>query len=236
MDTNQSTNFRPSRNSNPQVPNFMMPMSPFMLPANYNYHQNVSTKQIAEEVRRAQVNQVQKQNLELFWNQQLLEMHTTTVGKSQHQLPLARVKRIMKSDEDVKMISSDTPILFSKASELFIMELTLRSWMQTQECKRRTVQRCDIARAIHSDELFDFLQDVVPFTPDCQEEDESAAGKTAEGNESSTSAAEALNLDPMNNLSNDMISSMLQEVPPPFLFDRSIMSPFEFQLHFPPQV
>jgi nuclear transcription factor Y gamma len=32
-----------------------------------------------------------------------------------YNLPLARVKKIMKSDEDVRMISAEAPILFSKA-------------------------------------------------------------------------------------------------------------------------
>jgi nuclear transcription factor Y, gamma len=41
-------------------------------------------------------------------------------------LPLARIKRIMKSDEDVRMISAEAPVLFAKACELFIMELTMR--------------------------------------------------------------------------------------------------------------
>ena len=47
-------------------------------------------------------------------------------------LPLARIKKIMKSDEDVRMISAETPILFAKACEMFIMELTLRSWQYTE--------------------------------------------------------------------------------------------------------
>ncbi|CAA9996342.1 unnamed protein product [Nesidiocoris tenuis] len=42
-------------------------------------------------------------------------------------LPLARIKKIMKLDEDVKMISGEAPVLFAKAAELFIQELTLRS-------------------------------------------------------------------------------------------------------------
>ena len=33
----------------------------------------------------------------------------------QQQLPLARIKKIMKSDEDVRMISSEAPILFALA-------------------------------------------------------------------------------------------------------------------------
>ena len=39
-----------------------------------------------------------------------------------------------------KMISAEAPILFAKACELFILELTLRAWMHTDENKRRTLQ------------------------------------------------------------------------------------------------
>jgi nuclear transcription factor Y gamma len=55
-------------------------------------------------------------------------------------LPLARIKKIMKLDDDVKMISAEVPILFAKAAELFIQELTIHSWLQTEESRRRTLQ------------------------------------------------------------------------------------------------
>ena len=58
----------------------------------------------------------------------------------QQELPLARIKRIMKLDDDVKMISSEAPALFSKAAEIFITELTLRAWIHTEDNKRRTLQ------------------------------------------------------------------------------------------------
>lgn len=61
------------------------------------------------------------------------------------------------------MISADTPILLSKACELFILELTLRSWLQTQECKRQMLQRFDIARAIRLVDTLDFLVELVSF-------------------------------------------------------------------------
>ena len=78
-----------------------------------------------------------------------------------HQLPLARVKKIMKTDEDVKMISSETPVLFAKACEMFILEITRRSWVYTEENKRRTLQKSDISDAIMNTAIFDFLEDVV---------------------------------------------------------------------------
>jgi hypothetical protein len=38
------------------------------------------------------------------------------------------------------MISSETPVLFAKACEVFIIELTYRAWAFTLESKRRTLQ------------------------------------------------------------------------------------------------
>ena len=49
-----------------------------------------------------------------------------------------------------------------QACELFILELTLRSWMHSEESKRRTLQRNDIAAAITKTDVFDFLLDIVP--------------------------------------------------------------------------
>uniref|UniRef100_A0A3Q0KTK8 Nuclear transcription factor Y subunit gamma n=1 Tax=Schistosoma mansoni TaxID=6183 RepID=A0A3Q0KTK8_SCHMA len=81
-------------------------------------------------------------------------------------LPLARIKKIMKLDDDIKcmMISAEAPILFAKAAELFIRELTLRAWIHTERNRRRTLQRNDIAMAVSDGDTdqFDFLIDIVP--------------------------------------------------------------------------
>lgn len=85
-----------------------------------------------------------------------------SVDAKNQPLPLARIKKIMKLDEDVKMISAEAPLLFAKAAEIFITELTLRAWVHTEENKRRTLQRNDIAIAIMKYDQFDFLIDIVP--------------------------------------------------------------------------
>lgn len=46
----------------------------------------------------------------------------------------------MKLDDDVKMISAEAPVLFAKAAEMFITELTMRAWIHTEDNKRRTLQ------------------------------------------------------------------------------------------------
>jgi nuclear transcription factor Y gamma len=80
----------------------------------------------------------------------------------QHQLPLARIKKVMKADPEVKMISAEAPILFAKGCDIFITELTMRAWIHAEENKRRTLQRSDIAAALTKSDMFDFLIDIVP--------------------------------------------------------------------------
>jgi len=112
-------------------------------------------------VQAHQVHQQQRQQLQSFWSQQMREIEGINDFKN-HQLPLARIKKIMKSDEEVRMISAEAPALFAKACEMFILELTLRSWIHSEENKRRTLQRSDIAAAITKTDIFDFLVDIVP--------------------------------------------------------------------------
>ncbi|CAO2189342.1 unnamed protein product [Urochloa humidicola] len=105
--------------------------------------------------------QYEQQQLEAFWAGQLAEAEQATELKV-HSLPLARIKKIMKADEDVKMIAAEAPVVFAKACEMFILELTLRAWLHTEGTKRRTMQRSDVAAAIIANEMFDFLMDVAP--------------------------------------------------------------------------
>ncbi|KAL5724843.1 acetolactate synthase [Ranunculus cassubicifolius] len=105
--------------------------------------------------------QQQNQQLQMFWSYQRQEIEQVNDFRN-HQLPLARIKKIMKADEDVRMISAEAPILFAKACELFILELTIRSWLHAEENKRRTLQKNDIAAAITRTDIFDFLVDIVP--------------------------------------------------------------------------
>lgn len=97
-----------------------------------------------------------------FWREQLRSvgcLNQTLTELKNHPLPLARIKKIMKSDEDVRMISSEAPVLFAKACELFILELTHRAWACSETNKRRTLQHTDIVYAIlnHEHEVFEFL-------------------------------------------------------------------------------
>jgi len=101
-----------------------------------------------------------------FWAQQLKEIKESTDLRSHHSVPLSRIKKIMKSDEDVKMVSAETPALFSKACELFIMELTMKAWANAEDNNRGTIQKADVASAIARTDVFDFLEDIAPTPRD----------------------------------------------------------------------
>lgn len=61
------------------------------------------------------------------------------------------------------MISAEAPVLFAKACELFIADLSIRSWCYTTEDKgkRRTLTREDVCTAVQQTDIFDFLVEVL---------------------------------------------------------------------------
>lgn len=100
--------------------------------------------------------------LNTYWQNQVTKLETDEHDYKLHQLPLARIKKVMKADPEVKMISAEAPILFAKGCDIFITELTMRAWIHAEENKRRTLQRSDIASALAKSDMFDFLIDIVP--------------------------------------------------------------------------
>ena len=76
----------------------------------------------------------------------------------------------MKSDEDVRMISSEAPILFALACQMFITELTHRAAFHARVANRKTLQRADIQQVIGEVDIFDFLMDVIPLNEQIDKE------------------------------------------------------------------
>ncbi|CAL5378940.1 unnamed protein product [Camellia sinensis] len=116
--------------------------------------------QLAYQYIQQQQQQQLQQQLQSFLANQYQEIEKVNDFKN-HNLPLARIKKIMKANEDVRMISAEAPIVFARACEMFILGLTLQSWNHTEENERRTLQKNDIAAAITRTDIFDFLVDIV---------------------------------------------------------------------------
>ncbi|BGP28068.1 nuclear transcription factor Y, gamma [Rhodotorula toruloides] len=103
---------------------------------------------------------------DLFW-QHAMNVAEHHEDDFKHQaLPLARIKKVAKMDPEVQntMISSEVTILFEKACQIFIQELTARAHLVSLSAKRRTISRADVAQAVSRSDMFDFLIDIVPRT------------------------------------------------------------------------
>ncbi|XP_066323480.1 nuclear transcription factor Y subunit C-2-like [Miscanthus floridulus] len=123
--------------------------------------------EIAFQQLQQQQQHRQEEQLQAFWAGQLTEAEQQAEAgevklKAHHSLPLARIKKIMKADADVKMVAAEAPAVFARACEMFILELMLRAWLHAEGARRRTLQRGDVTAAIHSTEAYDFLTDIVP--------------------------------------------------------------------------
>lgn len=103
--------------------------------------------------------------LRKFWTRELEDVGTLDPYSDEmfhYEMPLARIKKIMRFDENVVMIGADAPILLSKACELIISEISLRAWHHTAHSKRRTMKYTDIVSALPKTDVFDFLLDIIP--------------------------------------------------------------------------
>lgn len=101
--------------------------------------------------------------IEEFWQDKFKKAaKDRRISTNSFNLPLARIKRLMKVEEEIKMVASEVPILFSLVTEVFIEDLTLRAWLNTDENKRRILQKNDISFATKTSDMYDFLIYIVP--------------------------------------------------------------------------
>ncbi|KAG0037321.1 hypothetical protein BGZ82_002749 [Podila clonocystis] len=85
-------------------------------------------------------------------------------AKGVTQLPVARVKRIIKEDKDISMVSNDAVFLISMATELFLESFTTKAFNLAKMEKRKTIAYKDLATAVTQHDSLEFLQDVIPKT------------------------------------------------------------------------
>ncbi|KAG0370843.1 histone-fold-containing protein [Gamsiella multidivaricata] len=88
----------------------------------------------------------------------------TGTAKGVTVLPVARVKRIIKEDKDVQMVSNDAVFVISLATEMFLESFTSKAFNLAKMEKRKTVSYKDLATAVTQHDSLEFLQDVVPKT------------------------------------------------------------------------
>ncbi|CAI2167508.1 15360_t:CDS:2 [Funneliformis geosporum] len=79
-------------------------------------------------------------------------------------LPIARVKRIIKLDEEITTIGTDSTFLIAIAAELFVDYFVKKGVDQAKSEKRKVIRYEDMAYLVKNNENLGFLQDIVPET------------------------------------------------------------------------
>ncbi|TMW49382.1 hypothetical protein DOY81_005526 [Sarcophaga bullata] len=79
------------------------------------------------------------------------------------QLPLTRIRNIMKLDPDLHIASNEAVFLVTRATELFIESLALESYNFTLEAKKKTIQKRDVDLAIDAVDSLMFLDGAMTF-------------------------------------------------------------------------
>ncbi|KAI9837720.1 MAG: hypothetical protein M1819_006654 [Sarea resinae] len=102
--------------------------------------------------------------------------------------PVARIKRIMQADEDVGKVAQVTPVVVSKALELFMISLVCKASNEAKSRSSKRITAAHLKQAISKDEQFDFLQDIIAKVPDgppaaekAEDGDEGSDGKRKRG-------------------------------------------------------
>ena len=74
------------------------------------------------------------------------------------QLPLARIKNLMKLDDDVTIVSAESVFAITKTTELFVKLLTEQAFGQMQGQKRKTLMKKDLEQVLQQNDIFSFLE------------------------------------------------------------------------------
>ncbi|KAF9483662.1 histone-fold-containing protein [Pholiota conissans] len=84
----------------------------------------------------------------------------------QTKFPVARIKKIMQKDEEVGKVAQATPIVISKALELFLGLIIEESAKVTTERGSKKVEVYHLKHAVETTETLDFLKELVQDIPD----------------------------------------------------------------------
>ncbi|KAI9101831.1 histone-fold-containing protein [Phlyctochytrium arcticum] len=79
--------------------------------------------------------------------------------------PVARIKKIMRLDEEVGKVAQATPILISKALELFMQSLIDETCEYARGRGAKKLNAAHLKRSIMEVDKFDFLRDIVENLP-----------------------------------------------------------------------
>lgn len=115
-------------------------------------------KDLKQELQQPEIqeNEDSEQLLEQEQNDEEVEEAEKPPGNSLT-LPIARVKRIIKQDDDVAACATSAVYAIGSATELFIQYLTEQALLRTRIEKRKRVSYDDVSEAVSSVDQLQFL-------------------------------------------------------------------------------
>ncbi|KAL1931638.1 hypothetical protein VTP01DRAFT_9781 [Rhizomucor pusillus] len=112
--------------------------------------------------------------------------------KYKTKFPVARIKKIMQMDEDVGKVAQATPVLISKALELFMQSLIDQACQEARQRNAKRLTPAHLKKTIETVEQFDFLKDMVANIRDpvdAPAEDESKPARSSRRKSSKAASA-----------------------------------------------
>eukprot|EP00128_Syssomonas_multiformis_P018801 Colp12_sorted_trinity150504_noHs@7070 len=99
--------------------------------------------------------------------------------KFRTRFPMARIKKIMQSDDEVGKVSVSAPVLISKALEMFLESILEKTCEYTRARNGKLITGGHVKECIQKEPQFDFLSDLVKNVPDYIQPTESAGKRKA---------------------------------------------------------
>lgn len=90
-------------------------------------------------------------------------MKSSSNENKMFQLPLTRIRNIMKLDPDLNIASHEAVFLVTRATELFIESLAREAYTYTMNSRKKTVQKQDVDLAIAAVDSLMFLDGAMEF-------------------------------------------------------------------------
>ena len=90
-------------------------------------------------------------------NESIQEENENKKEKLSTRFPLAKIKNIMKLDNDIKLCQKDVYSVLGKVTEMFLHELAQGAYAVCKSCKRKTINLEDINSAIKMDPKMGFI-------------------------------------------------------------------------------
>ena len=111
-------------------------------------------EQMQDGVEESMENDKQQEDLAPGTDQQ-----ATDANKHKHvQLPLTRVRMMIRSDPDVNIVGQEALMVITKATEMFIAYVARECYTQTIQAKRKTIQKRDFDASIPLRDELAFLE------------------------------------------------------------------------------